>query len=245
MIRRGVTIRFDFILIKWYNSRMDWKDKKQLKAYRRASYVANLEKEKRVAKLWRIANSEKIKIQRKAWRKANKQKIKAYSKAYRKTHKEQRSVYNKAWFKANPEKARAQSKVWREAHPEKTKAMCKAWCDVNKEKIKAYAKVWEKANVELRRGLNRAYRARKHTTKIGFINEGVVFLRDGGICQHCKKRVSKKISWPDPLSLSIDHIIPLNKGGTHTYDNVQLAHSFCNVSKKDRVLPQGEQLRMF
>ena len=32
---------------------------------------------------------------------------------------------------------------------------------------------------------------------------------------------------------SVDHIIPVSKGGTHTWDNVQLAHVSCNVKKSD------------
>lgn len=32
---------------------------------------------------------------------------------------------------------------------------------------------------------------------------------------------------------SIDHIIPVSKGGTHTWDNVQLAHRHCNTKKRD------------
>lgn len=32
---------------------------------------------------------------------------------------------------------------------------------------------------------------------------------------------------------SIDHIIPVSKGGTHTWDNVQLAHFYCNSLKQN------------
>lgn len=34
---------------------------------------------------------------------------------------------------------------------------------------------------------------------------------------------------------SIDHIIPIAKGGTHTWNNVQLAHFRCNTLKSDRI----------
>lgn len=33
---------------------------------------------------------------------------------------------------------------------------------------------------------------------------------------------------------SIDHIIPVSKGGTHTWDNVQLAHRGCNTKKNNK-----------
>lgn len=33
---------------------------------------------------------------------------------------------------------------------------------------------------------------------------------------------------------TIDHIIPLSKGGSHTWDNVRLAHMSCNAGKCDR-----------
>lgn len=36
---------------------------------------------------------------------------------------------------------------------------------------------------------------------------------------------------------SIDHIIPLSKGGTHTWDNVQLACRICNSKKSNAVYP--------
>ena len=45
---------------------------------------------------------------------------------------------------------------------------------------------------------------------------------------------------------SIDHIIPLAKSGTHTWDNVQLAHRLCNSYKSDRFIEEREgQLRLF
>ena len=44
------------------------------------------------------------------------------------------------------------------------------------------------------------------------------------------------------MSASLDHIVPLSQGGTHTLGNVQLAHLVCNERKHDRILTlaQGE-----
>jgi 5-methylcytosine-specific restriction endonuclease McrA len=35
--------------------------------------------------------------------------------------------------------------------------------------------------------------------------------------------------------LSIDHIVPIARGGEHEWDNVQPAHLGCNIQKNDRV----------
>lgn len=33
---------------------------------------------------------------------------------------------------------------------------------------------------------------------------------------------------------SIEHVVPIAKGGTHTWDNVKLAHHYCNSIKRDK-----------
>lgn len=35
---------------------------------------------------------------------------------------------------------------------------------------------------------------------------------------------------------SIDHVIPLAKGGVHQWNNIKLAHRICNSLKKDKLL---------
>lgn len=66
------------------------------------------------------------------------------------------------------------------------------------------------------------------------LNEYSVFRRDGWICQICGEPVDMDLKWPDPHSASIDHVVPLSKGGSHTLENVQLTHLVCNNRKNDR-----------
>jgi len=62
-----------------------------------------------------------------------------------------------------------------------------------------------------------------------------IFERDGWMCGICSSPVDRSLEWPDPLSKSIDHIVPLAKGGPHTPENTQCAHLACNVRKGDRI----------
>lgn len=59
----------------------------------------------------------------------------------------------------------------------------------------------------------------------------VVYDRDSWICGLCSLPVDSSLSYPDPMSASLDHILPLSRGGHHTYENTQLAHLSCNVRK--------------
>jgi 5-methylcytosine-specific restriction endonuclease McrA len=38
---------------------------------------------------------------------------------------------------------------------------------------------------------------------------------------------------------SIDHVVPISKGGKHTWANTKLAHLGCNAKKKDGVVPEA------
>lgn len=55
--------------------------------------------------------------------------------------------------------------------------------------------------------------------------------RDKYICHICGERVDMKADTNADMYGSIDHVIPVSKGGTHTWDNVKLAHRACNTIK--------------
>ena len=69
-----------------------------------------------------------------------------------------------------------------------------------------------------------------------------LYLRDGGRCYLC----GGLCDWTDFTEIdgtiicgnrypSIDHVMPLSKGGLHSWDNVKLAHRKFNSLKKDQV----------
>lgn len=61
--------------------------------------------------------------------------------------------------------------------------------------------------------------------------------RDNDICQICGGVVDDKDIKDRHIRKkypTLDHIIPLSKGGAHSWDNIQLAHMSCNAGKCDR-----------
>ena len=79
--------------------------------------------------------------------------------------------------------------------------------------------------------------SRRHDNSISLER---LFKRDKGICYLC----GELCDWNDGYFKdetfvagnnypSVDHVIPVTRGGTHTWDNIRLAHRICNTIKRD------------
>lgn len=58
-----------------------------------------------------------------------------------------------------------------------------------------------------------------------------VLERDGFICQLCTDPIDMALKHPDPMSATLDHVVPLARGGVHSLTNSQAAHRICNMRK--------------
>ena len=76
--------------------------------------------------------------------------------------------------------------------------------------------------------------------------------RDKNICHICGEKCNgKDFYYRDNIFIagedypSVDHVKPIAKGGTHTWDNVKLAHRRCNSEKRDKLIYEttNEQLK--
>lgn len=74
------------------------------------------------------------------------------------------------------------------------------------------------------------------------IDKKLVYERDHKRCQCCGVKVKFYKDVCHPRYAQLDHIIPLARGGTHTYDNVQILCRSCNIRKADGYL--RDQLRL-
>ena len=70
-------------------------------------------------------------------------------------------------------------------------------------------------------------------------NRGIVSLKwqykkFNGVCQICGCRTEMLVEYA-PRQATVDHKVPLSKGGLHVEDNLQLACHACNSAKCDQV----------
>lgn len=83
-------------------------------------------------------------------------------------------------------------------------------------------------------------RARKVAAFVEDVDPTTLFERDGWRCHICGKKCRQDVDGLHPQAPTIDHVIPLSKGGEHSYKNTACAHRRCNVSKGARDI--GQQL---
>lgn len=101
---------------------------------------------------------------------------------------------------------------------------CKQCCKVNRA-LEAVRKRDKKSKMSFRQ------RHRAKLLKVecdDTITLAQIFRLSAGMCYLCDK-------WVKPGVASMDHVFPLGKGGTHTWDNIKLTHLKCNLRKGDRV----------
>ena len=96
-----------------------------------------------------------------------------------------------------------------------------------------------------RRAANRRRRALKAGVGYKALTFRAIAERDRWTCQLCGEPVDREADVPDLHAPTLDHIVPLYSGGSHSEDNAQLAHFICNSRKGSGMsVPIGGQLSM-
>lgn len=170
-------------------------------------------------------HKEEIAAQRRRYREANREQIAVQHKHYRNGHKEQVAATNKRWRDSHKEQIAAKDKFYRQANRQRNAAMQQRWIVANRDKVRARRRRWYWANHEKAKAISRRAsakrRARLAGVVIGLVNRERIFKRDAYQCVYCGSTEN----------LTLDHIIPLVGGGSHTELNLVTACRHCNDSK--------------
>lgn len=89
---------------------------------------------------------------------------------------------------------------------------------------------------ERRKAERHRRRARIKGSEVARFSAVDVYERDGWTCGICREPVDRRLKHPDHMAASLDHIVPLSRGGAHTVENCQCSHWICNSRKTDRLI---------
>jgi len=127
------------------------------------------------------------------------------------------------WRDANREKARGYSRAQYHRAPEKAAARWASWAARNPDAVKAAQVRYQQTDKA------RVNAAVKAATRRGLVTDewtaGYVAVLLGDPCSYCGAPGG-----------TVDHIIPVSKGGTSEWHNLTAACGFCNSSKRDHDL---------
>jgi len=177
---------------------------------------------------------------------ANKDDIAKKSKQYRKTHQNQIKEQKHQWRQTNLEYAREKSREWGENNKERRSDNHRRWRGENQDHLREYWHDWQKENHEHYSEYQRKYRA-----------ENPQIVTNCSARRRAKIRQWSDITAEEWLGLmsqyewecfycgirlgiqnrSVDHIIPISRGGRHHVENLIPCCRLCNSSKHDTIYP--------
>lgn len=123
------------------------------------------------------------------------------------------------------------------ARPETRSQTC-GWCG-GEIVVPQSAPKAKRYHPECKADARRAHYRRKNVLRQGVgqttrLRLGELGERDKWVCQLCGGQVLESLSGMHPDGPTVDHIVPLSRGGWDGWDNVQLAHRRCNLAKGNR-----------
>lgn len=148
------------------------------------------------------------------WKEKNKDKDKEHQAKWRNENKEKKNLITRIWQSLNLDKHRMSSRRYYENH---------------KEKVIATNKRYNEENPESRRTAKFNRRAREESADGKISKREWVELCDkyGNRCLCCGR---------NDVKLTLDHVVPLVKGGSNTIENAQPLCQSCNSKKHTKTI---------
>ena len=202
-------------------------------------YAANGDEAIRKAREWAAAHPEWVAERRKRWREANKEAVRESKRAWAAANAERIAASQARWYAANRERIRTnrlakQTDATRALAVERTRR----WMRDNPERRQENRRKWAKANPEKVAAIGQRRRARQRKVPAEMVTLAELLAEQAHTCYLCGSPIDSKRKYPDALPASVDHFIPLSRGGSGLRENLRAAHLGCNVAKGDRLVQQ-------
>lgn len=154
-------------------------------------------------------------------------------------------AYQRRYRRENVEKIAEKNRRWAEANADHKREYNSQYFAQNGEALKAANKKWRQENHEQILSYNREREALKRSLLVDRgVTTNALRDRDGDACTYCGADLwFGRSSNYRPNKASVDHVIPIVRGGEHSFANTVLACLRCNIQKGDRALDEWEALR--
>lgn len=140
---------------------------------------------------------------------------------------------SRQWTANNIEKKRQTALNWYRRNQKENNRKSRERAQANKELYAQRKKAWQKANPEKVRAQTERRRIRKLENLEYFISDKELIKLYRSPCIYCGS--TKRIT--------LDHIIPISRGGTHGIGNIAAACISCNSSKRDKTITEWRKLK--
>ncbi len=152
----------------------------------------------------------------KRWQTKNAESFRKMNQRWKQSHRKRRAEQSRDWARAHPEYRRELGRQWRAAHPD-------------------YGKNWRQNNKDKVRNYQATRRARLARNGGEFTIEEWNRIIDfyGHKCLRCGR---------GDVKLTMDHVLPIFLGGTHTADNIQPLCGPCNSAKRYKHIDYRKEL---
>lgn len=144
------------------------------------------------------------------------------------------------WREQHPDQAKAQAKAYRQANLSSETARMRRWLEDPEHKERHYANIkrWAVRNPD-KVAAHKVRRARAELE--GNATRELVNAKweaSNKTCCLCGTRIDDTLSAPHPMSLTLEHLTPISRGGRHDIDNIDFAHRACNTKKGPKTLDE-------
>jgi len=190
----------------------------------RQFYQDHIKRERERKWKWHEDNPEYIK----GWRERNSEHMREHDRLYYLEHREARLVSSSAYYQEHKEQQRQYNLEYRRGHKKEATANKLKYYRENREEVRARLKRWREKNPGKSQEYFHRRRALEMDAEGSYTAEEWLAILD--------KYGHKCLACGITENISVDHVIPLRKGGSNYPHNLQPLCVSCNSSKKNRYI---------
>lgn len=193
----------------------------------RDRYWSDPEAARAYARVHARKNPKKVRARWKRWYAENRARQLQKYRAYNARRREQQREYDRRRRAAMP--VELKRRKWREEYQRwKASGGYDRYMKEAKGRRQAYQREWRRVCRVKHVAKENRRRARIARVAVHDVDRLAVILRDGPTCYICDRHLS-------PHEITLDHVLPIARGGPHSESNLAVCCTPCNSRKRDRL----------